>query len=118
MSDTILDDDNDAGPAPEPDLSDARFVLLHHLNSPVEADMVNDLLRRNEIRSVVQSSAMDAMSALLSSGVGAQVLVDERDYDRAAELYAAYFGADAQPLTGTTVADDADAAADSTEDTE
>jgi hypothetical protein len=38
---------------------------------------------------------------LLSSvGPGAGVLVDERDYDRALELYRAFFGEDTTPLTG------------------
>jgi len=31
---------------------------------------------------------------------GATVLVDERDYDRALELYQAFFGEDTTPLTG------------------
>jgi len=31
---------------------------------------------------------------------GAQVLVDERDFDRANELYSSFFGEDTSPLTG------------------
>jgi hypothetical protein len=35
-------------------------------------------------------------------------LVDERDYDRAQELYNAFFGNDTTPLTGTTADEDAE----------
>lgn len=83
------------------DGSEAGFQVLHSFNSPAEAEMVNDLLSQNNIRSVVRSGGADAFSALLSAGaVGAAVLVDERDYDKAQELYKAFFGDDASPLTG------------------
>ena len=88
------------------DLSEARFVPLHHVGSPAEAEMVNDILVQNGIRSSVQSGS-DALSPLLSSSsLGAAVLVDERDYDRAMEIYTAYFGDDTTPLTGTTIDED------------
>lgn len=84
------------------DDSHARFVPLHNLGSPVEAEMVNDIFQQNGIRSVVQSGSADALSPLLSAvEPGATVLVDERDYDRALELYEAFFGEDTSPLTGT-----------------
>ena len=90
------------------DHSDARFVTLHNVGSPAEAEMVNDLLQQNGIRSAVQSGGMDALSPLLSaSSPGAMVLVDERDLDRAQEIYNAYFGKDTSPLTGTTIGEDA-----------
>ncbi|HYJ87845.1 MAG TPA: DUF2007 domain-containing protein [Pyrinomonadaceae bacterium] len=83
------------------DGSEASFRVLHSFNSPSEAEMVHDLLSQNEIRSVVRSSGLDALSPLLStSALGAAILVDERDYDRAQELYSAFFGNDATPLTG------------------
>ncbi|MBA3240835.1 MAG: DUF2007 domain-containing protein [Acidobacteria bacterium] len=85
------------------DHSEARFVTLHHLGSPAEAEMVNDILSQNGIRSAVQSGGMDAFSPLLSTtSPGAVVLVDERDLDRAQELYDSFFGSDTTPLTGTT----------------
>jgi len=63
--------------------------------------MVNDIFTKNGIRSVVQSGGADAFSALLSStSPGSIILVDERDFDRAKELYAAFFGGDTTPLTG------------------
>jgi hypothetical protein len=82
------------------DGSEARFRLLHSFNSPAEAEMVEDLLKQNDIRSAVRSGS-DTLSPLLSSGaLGAAILVDERDYDRAMEIYRAYFGDDSTPLTG------------------
>jgi Putative prokaryotic signal transducing protein len=91
------------------DSSEARFVPLHTLSSPAEAEMVNDILQQNDIRSVVQSGASDAFSPLFSvMSPGAQVLVDERDLDRARELYSAFFGDDTSPLTGPASAEDED----------
>src|SRR5947208_7937990 len=92
------------------DRSEARFVPLHNVGSPAEAEMVNDILQQNGIRSVVQSGGMDAFSPLLSSvSPGAVVLVDERDFDQARELYESFFGTDTTPLTGTTLDEDAEA---------
>jgi hypothetical protein len=89
------------------DTSEARFVALHNVGSPAEAEMVNDILRQNGIRSAVQSGGSDMFASLLSTGApGALVLVDERDYDRAHELYNSFFGTDTTPLTGTTSEED------------
>jgi F0F1-type ATP synthase beta subunit len=83
------------------DTSEAKFVPLHHLGSPAEAEMVNDILSQNGIRSAVQSGGADAFSPLLSAtSPGATILVDERDFDRAQEIYASFFGTDTTPLTG------------------
>ena len=85
------------------DHSEARFVPLHNIGSPAEAEMVVDILQQNEIRAAVQSGGADAFSPLLSSASpGALVLVDERDLDRARELYDSFFGGDITPLTGAT----------------
>ncbi len=89
------------------DNSEARFLPLHNVGSPAEAEMVNDILRQNGIRSVVQSGGSDAFSPLLSATApGAVILVDERDLDRAQELYSAFFGDDTTPLTGTLISED------------
>lgn len=89
------------------DDSEARFVMLHTMSSPAEAEMVNDILRQNSVRSVVQSGAADQFSPLFSvMAPGAQVLVDERDLDRAKELYDSFFGEDTSPLTGPASEDD------------
>ena len=89
------------------DNSEARLVPLHNLGSPAEAEMVNDILTQNGIRSVVKSGGADAFSPLLSATwEGAVILVDERDADRAREVYKSFFGADTTPLTGGPVQDD------------
>jgi hypothetical protein len=89
------------------DDSEARFLPLHNLGSPAEAEMVNDILRQNGIRCVVQSGGADALSPLLSStSPGSIILVDERDFDRAQDLYESFFGSDTTPLTGTLIEED------------
>ena len=89
------------------DDSEARFVPLQNLGSPAEAEMVNDMLHQNGIRSVVKSGGSDALSPLLSATAdGAVILVDERDADRALEIYTAFFGEDETPLTGGPIEDD------------
>jgi len=89
------------------DDSEARFVPLHNMGSPAEAEMVNDILRQNGVRSVVKSGGADAFSPLLSATwEGAMILVDERDVDRAREVYESFFGADTTPLTGRPAEDD------------
>ena len=89
------------------DHSEARFVPLHNVGSPAEAEMIHDILTQNGVRSAVQSGGMDAFSPLLSTTApGALILVDERDFDRAQELYNSFFGSDTTPLTGTTVEED------------
>src|SRR4051812_47862409 len=91
------------------DSSDARFVTLHTLSSPAEGEMVSDILRQNGVRAVVQSGANDAFSPVFSAvSPGVAVLVDERDLDRAQELYAAFFGEDTSPLTGSVADDDSE----------
>ena len=85
------------------DHSEARFVPVHNIGSPAEAEMVADILQQNGVRVAVQSGGADAFSPLLSAASpGALVLVDERDFDRARELYDSFFGGDITPLTGAT----------------
>lgn len=107
---TTCPDDNatlvDKFTSPHDD-SEASLVALHNLGSPAEAEMVNDILRQNGIRSVVKSGGADAFSPLLSATwEGAVILVDERDADRAREVYKSFFGADTSPLTGGPVEDE------------
>ena len=90
-----------------PDDSEARFVVLHTLSSPAEAEMVSDILRQNDVRAVVQSGANDAFAPVFSAvSPGAAVLVDERDLDHAKEIYSSFFGEDTSPLTGPAFEDE------------
>jgi hypothetical protein len=89
------------------DNSEARFLPLHNVGSPAEAEMVTDILTQNGVRVAVQSGGMDALSPLLSAtSPGATVLVDERDFDRAQGIYESFFGGDTTPLTGATEEDE------------
>jgi len=88
------------------DDSEARFVMLHTMSSPAEAEMVNDILRQNGIRSVIQSGGADAFSPLLSQVSPGGILVDERDLDKATEIYTSFFGEDTSPLTGPASVED------------
>lgn len=89
------------------DSSEARFVSLHKLGSPSEAEMVNDIFVQNGIRSIVKAGGADAFSPLLSAtSEGAEIFVDERDVDRATEVYNAFFGRDTTPLTGGSIEED------------
>ena len=91
------------------DSSEAKFVTLHHMGSPAEAEMVNDILLKNGIRSMVKSGGSDTLSPLLSAtSEGAIILVDERDFDRAKDLYQSFFGDDTTPLTGGVPEDEED----------
>ena len=95
------------------DSSEARFVTLHTLSSPAEGEMVSDILRQNGVRAVVQSGANDAFSPVFSAtSPGVAVLVDERDLDRARELYSSFFGEDTSPLTGPASEGDEEVEAD------
>ena len=99
------------------DVSEASFVQLHKLGSPAEAEMVNDILRQNGIRSVIKSGGADALSPLLSAtSEGAVILVDQRDADRATEIYSAFFGGDTTPLTGGILDEDEDDEAEDEEE--
>jgi len=91
------------------DDSAARFVTLHTLSSPAEAEMVSDILTQNGVRAVIQAGASDAFSPVFSAvSPGVAVLVDERDLDRAKELYSSFFGDDTSPLTGPADEDEYD----------
>ena len=101
------------------DNSEARFVPLHNVGSPAEAEMVADILTQNGVRAAVQSGSMDALSPLLSAASpGAMVIVDERGFDRAQEIYASFFGGGITPLTGTTEEEDGGVREDDEEDDE
>jgi len=88
------------------DDSEARFVMLHTMPSAAEAEMVTDILRQNGIRCLIQSGGADAFSSLLSQVSPGGVLVDERDFDRALEIYSSFFGEDTSPLSGPASEDD------------
>jgi hypothetical protein len=76
------------------DNSDHMFISLRSFNNSAEAAMVFELLERNGIRSFVKGGEVGIFGTSFHGGA---VMVDERDLDRAVELYEAYFESEAAP---------------------
>lgn len=74
------------------DTSEGEPVPLQSFKSSAEAEMVSELLERNGIRSFVEGGEFAIIPGSFSQEV--VVMVDERDLERAIEIYEAYFNAD------------------------
>ena len=74
------------------DHSNATMVPLASFKFPGEAQMLEELLQRNGVRSFVQG-ATDTI-AIPSGFNEASVFVDDRDLEKAQELYQEYFEAE------------------------
>ena len=71
------------------DTSEGEPVPLQSFKTSAEAEMVRELLDQNGIRSFVQGGDFAVIPSSFSQEV--VVMVDERDLDRAVEIYEAYF---------------------------
>ena len=71
------------------DISDGEPVQLRTFKSSAEAEMVRDVLANNGIRSFVEGGNFAIIPGSFSQEV--VVMVDERDLERAVEIYEAYF---------------------------
>jgi hypothetical protein len=87
------------------DTSEGEPVPLQSFKSSAEAEMVHEMLNQNGIRSFVQGGEFAVIPSSFSQEV--VVMVDERDLDRAIEIYEAYFDSEIP---------DAESPAPSTED--
>ncbi|HWP44065.1 MAG TPA: DUF2007 domain-containing protein [Blastocatellia bacterium] len=74
------------------DTSGGEPVPLQSFKTGAEAEMVSQLLEQNGIRSFVQGGDFAVIPGSFSQEV--VVMVDERDLDRAIEIYNAYFDTD------------------------
>ena len=74
------------------DKIDGTVVPLRSFNTAAEADMVNGLLSQNGIRSFVEGSEFSVVPGTFSQEV--VIMVDERDLERAVDIYEAYFDAE------------------------
>jgi putative signal transducing protein len=74
------------------DTSDGEPVPLQSFKTGAEAEMVRELLEQNGIRSFVEGGDFAVIPSSFSQEV--VVMVDERDLDRAIEIYNAYFDAE------------------------
>jgi len=74
------------------DTSDGDTVPLQSFKTSAEAEMVSETLNQNGIRSFVEGGEFAVIPGSFSQEV--VVMVDERDLERAVELYEAFFNAE------------------------
>ena len=74
------------------DTSEGEPVALQSFKTGAEAEMVRELLEQNGIRSFVEGGDFAVIPSSFSQEV--VVMVDERDLDRAIDIYKAYFDAE------------------------
>ena len=74
------------------DKGEVNLVPLRSFNTAVEAEMANQLLSRNGVRSFVEGSTFSIVHGAFSKEI--VIMVDERDLERAIDIYEAYFDAD------------------------
>lgn len=74
------------------DTSEGEPVPLQSFKTGAEAEMVSELLEQNGIRTFVEGGDFAVIPSSFSQEV--VVMVDERDLDRAIEIYNAYFDAE------------------------
>ena len=79
------------------DTSDGEPVPLQSFKTGAEAEMVRELLNQNGIRTFVEGGDFAVIPSSFSQEV--VVMVDERDLDRAVEIYQAYFDAESPAPT-------------------
>ena len=74
------------------DKSEGTLVSLRSFSTGAEAEIVNGLLSQNGIRSFVEGSEFSVVPGTFSQEV--VIMVDERDLQRAVDIYEAYFDAE------------------------
>ena len=89
----------DLPPQEAPDTAEGEPVALRNFSNAAEASMVRDLLEENGIRAFVSGGEFTVAPSVFSGEI--VLMVDERDLERAAALYDAYFGENAQPVDET-----------------
>jgi hypothetical protein len=75
------------------DNKDIEFVRLASFANSTEAGFVLELLLNNGVRALLEGANFGALEPLLMPGgySEVQLLVAEEDFERASELYEAYF---------------------------
>jgi hypothetical protein len=76
------------------------FVTLAHFAMSAEAEMARELLANNGINAVLQGAFFGGLQPLLTPGGFSeiQLLVPEDEFERARQLYEAFFGSGRQAL--------------------
>jgi Putative prokaryotic signal transducing protein len=76
------------------------FVTLAHFAKSIEAEMARELLANNGVDAVLQGAYFGGLAPQLSPGGFSeiQLLVPEDEFERARQLYEAFFESDRQAL--------------------
>jgi hypothetical protein len=83
-------------PAADSDAHEIKLAVLARFATVSEADMVKELLESNAIHTVVRGE-MDPISLPLGPSP-ATLMVSEDDFDRAEEIYEAFFAGTIPPV--------------------
>ena len=77
-----------------------NFVTLAHFAKSIEAEMARELLANNGVDAVLQGAFFGGLEPLLTPGGFSeiQLLVPEDEFERARQLYEAFFESDRQAL--------------------
>jgi hypothetical protein len=71
------------------DVEQGNPVIFQSFKTSTEADMVREVLGTNGIRSFVEGGSFAVLPSSFSEEI--VLMVDDRDLERAAEIYEAYF---------------------------
>ena len=77
-----------------------NFVTLAHFAKSIEAEMARELLANNGVDAVLQGAFFGGLEPLLTPGGFSeiQLLVPEDEFERARQLYEAFFESDREAL--------------------
>lgn len=78
------------------DTTEVGMVALKTFGTSTEAEMVQEVLTQNGIRSLLQGES--STDIFPTTAISTILLVDERDADKASEIVNAYFGAELEEV--------------------
>jgi len=87
---------------------EGAFVTLAHFAKSIEAEMARELLANNGVDAVLQGTYFGGLEPLLTPGGFSeiQLLVPEDEFERARQLYEAFFECERQALDEDEEIDD------------
>jgi Putative prokaryotic signal transducing protein len=85
-----------------------NFVTLAHFAKSIDAEMARELLANNGVDAVLHGAFFGGLEPLLTPGGFSeiQLLVPEDEFERARQLYEAFFESDRQALNEDEEIDD------------
>jgi hypothetical protein len=98
-------------PGESPDLDEGELVPMRNFANAAEANLVAGLLEENGIRAFVPGGDFTVAPSGFSNEI--VLMVDERDFDRAVELYEVYFGEDAARAVDSPAPDESESPTES-----